>query len=226
MKSSKHVILLIVVLAGFSIAVAYYISVNFASRETSLPADSSALSPELQVCSPRNKTYPTPRVQLNFTVDEPVLKVTYTLDGRENITAFGNTTLSGLADGVHSVTVYAYDALGNVGDSETVFFSVAASTPEPTPKLTRDETVYYFESEGFTVQQVTALNRSIVGYDDGKPRIMNSLNLGAKEEVAYSAQILKTSVIYEFGYNYRGNRWKIFFVENRNGDMFYFCLNE
>jgi hypothetical protein len=185
MKSSKHVILLILILAGFTIAVAYYISVDFASRETSLPADSSALSPEMRVFSPENKTYPALQVSLNFTVDESVLQVTYTLDGGENVTAARNTTLAGLADGAHSVTVYAYDALGNVGDSETVLFSIAASTPSPTPKPTREEVVKYFESEGFTIQQVAALNLSIVGYDAGEPRIMNSLNLGSKEGVAY-----------------------------------------
>jgi LPXTG-motif cell wall-anchored protein len=36
----------------------------------------------------------------------------------------GNTTLSGLSNGAHSVTAYAQDAAGNIGASETISFSV------------------------------------------------------------------------------------------------------
>jgi hypothetical protein len=53
----------------------------------------------------------------------------YTLDG-ENLGVSGNTTLAGLAYGVHNVTVYAVDTAGNTGASETVVFTVAE---EPFP---------------------------------------------------------------------------------------------
>jgi len=47
------------------------------------------------------------------------------LDGQENVTIAGNTTLVGLSSGVHNVTVYACDDAGNVGSLETLTFTVA-----------------------------------------------------------------------------------------------------
>ena len=41
----------------------------------------------------------------------------------------GNTTISGLANGLHNVTVYARDEFGNVGASETAYFSVEVPFP-------------------------------------------------------------------------------------------------
>jgi hypothetical protein len=41
----------------------------------------------------------------------------------------GNVTLEGLANGVHNVTVYAKDAFGNTGASETVSFTVEVPFP-------------------------------------------------------------------------------------------------
>jgi hypothetical protein len=54
----------------------------------------------------------------------------YSLDGDDNVTVAGNATLTGLAYGYHNVTVYAIDKLGNIGTSETVFFTL--SEPFPT----------------------------------------------------------------------------------------------
>ena len=72
-------------------------------------------------------------VSLNFTVDEPVSQVKYSLDGQNNLTVAGNTTLAELSAGVHNVTVYARDAVGNIGASKTIPFTVAKeSEPFPT----------------------------------------------------------------------------------------------
>jgi hypothetical protein len=65
---------------------------------------------------------------LSFSVSEPVSQITYSLDGQENVTVAGNSTLVGLSVGVHNVTVYAWDTAGNVGASETITFTV---TPFP-----------------------------------------------------------------------------------------------
>jgi hypothetical protein len=85
--------------------------------------------PAIFVLSPQNKTYDTADVPLNFTVNEHVLHIVYSVDGQENVTIAGNTTLTGLPNGDHNVTVYAVDEAGNVGASETIIFSVA---PFPT----------------------------------------------------------------------------------------------
>lgn len=48
----------------------------------------------------------------------------YSLDGQDNVTIAGNTTLSELANGLHNVTVYANGTEGNIGASETIIFTV------------------------------------------------------------------------------------------------------
>jgi N-acetylneuraminic acid mutarotase len=88
-------------------------------------------APEVAVVSPENKTYYTANVTLNFTVNEPVFSVHYELDG-ETFEISGNTTIAGLAVGAHNVTVSAFDAAGNMGASETVFFAIAEPEPFPT----------------------------------------------------------------------------------------------
>jgi len=63
-------------------------------------------------------------------VDELVSQIAYSLDGQENVTVAGNTTLTGLSPGEYNVTVYAQDTVGNVGASETIYFNIAEK-PEP-----------------------------------------------------------------------------------------------
>jgi N-acetylneuraminic acid mutarotase len=95
-------------------------------------------APEFSVVSPGNETYFTEGAGLNFTgvaldfvVDEPVFSVRYVLDGGVPVEISGNTTLAELPIGAHNVTVFGFDASGNMGTSETVCFAVAE--PEPFP---------------------------------------------------------------------------------------------
>ena len=81
--------------------------------------------PKVSVLSPINKTYNEDRVPLIFTVDKTVNWFGYSLDGKQNQTITGNTTLSGLSSGLHNVTVYAKDAVGSVGASENIIFAVS-----------------------------------------------------------------------------------------------------
>jgi hypothetical protein len=90
--------------------------------------------PEVTVASPENKTYYTVDVSLAFTVNKPVSSMRYTIDGETAVEISGNTTLTGLSYGKHSLTVYAVHAAGNTGVSETVFFTIAeAPEQEPFP---------------------------------------------------------------------------------------------
>ena len=73
-----------------------------------------------------NNTYAESEVALNFAVNESVSKISYALDGQENVTINGNITLTGLSNGAHNVKIYVWDAARNVGSSETVTFTVAA----------------------------------------------------------------------------------------------------
>jgi hypothetical protein len=71
-------------------------------------------------------------VPLNVSIDVSPSKITYSLDCQENVTIAGNTTLTGLSNGFHNVTVYAWNVAGNVGASETVTFAIAKTEAFPT----------------------------------------------------------------------------------------------
>jgi len=89
--------------------------------------------PRITVLTLEKKTYYTSNVPLNFTVSELTTQIKYSLDGQENVTIVGNTTLTGLSDGYHNVTVYATDEAGNTGASETINFSIAEPEPQSEP---------------------------------------------------------------------------------------------
>jgi hypothetical protein len=82
------------------------------------------VSPRISIQSPQNKTYVTSDVELDFAVNEAVSQVLYCLDGKENQTMTGSTTLTGLARGAHNITLYAADLAGNSAASKTIVFNV------------------------------------------------------------------------------------------------------
>jgi len=92
------------------------------------------VSPDIEILSPENKTYATNSVSLNFTLDELTPWIGYSLDAEKNVTITGNTTVSGLSNGLHSLIVYANDTAGNTGASEMIHFTIEAQQPvEPFP---------------------------------------------------------------------------------------------
>ena len=94
---------------------------------------SARAPPVISILSPQNTTYTTTSVPLTFTVSEAISWIGYTLDGQANMTITGNTTLTGLSDGTHSLIVYAKDTAGNTGASEIVYFSIETKKAEPFP---------------------------------------------------------------------------------------------
>jgi hypothetical protein len=115
----------------------YYDFVDFTVDSTyrpvpNLPIDSAP--PKISEVSVENQTYNGTYVPLNFVVNENVSSIAYSLDGNGNVTIAGNTTLTGLSVGAHNVTIYAWDASGNAGSSQTLGFTIAAEKqlePEP-----------------------------------------------------------------------------------------------
>ena len=89
--------------------------------------------PTISILSPENKTYTTSSVSLSFTVDEATSWMGYSLDRQTNATIAGNTTISGLSDGSHSLIIYASDIAGNTGASEIIYFSIETQQAEPFP---------------------------------------------------------------------------------------------
>ncbi len=104
----------------------------YATNERYTPVGYGAVSPEVVVVSPENRTYAAGNVSLVFAVNKPVSWLGYSLDGEETVTITGNTTLSGLSSGLHNITVYARDEFENTGASETISFRVAE---EPFPAV-------------------------------------------------------------------------------------------
>jgi hypothetical protein len=88
--------------------------------------------PIISNLSLENKTYNENNLPLSFTMDEPPSWIGYCLDGKANVTIAENTTLTGIATGAHSLTVFANDTVGNMGASETINFTVAQRI-EPSP---------------------------------------------------------------------------------------------
>ena len=95
---------------------------------TTLPAP-CANPPIITIISPVNETtYNIDSVNLNYSVNEPTTWQGYSLDGSANITLHENTTLTGLTDGLHTLTVYANDTSGNM-NSSTVWFAIDTTPP-------------------------------------------------------------------------------------------------
>ncbi len=194
MKHPKLLIFLVAIalLSGVILAAAYN---NFGSNASS--ADASERTPQpplLQVFSPEeNNTYQTVNVPLNITANNSTAKITYSLDGAENVTLNENTTATpSLTYGLHNITVYGFDSEGKLGDSKNVTFTVQIPYP-PTLKLTMlqvQATIGYFEARGLKVQVL----------DESKPQ--NCLYAGAvyvesKEDLANFAIANRINVIYE-----------------------------
>ena len=98
--------------------------------------------PMISVLSPLSLEYTNSMVALDFTLNEPVSLITYSLDNNPNITISGNTTMLGLFDGIHEVTVFASDTVGNPGASNTISFTVQDTTPPHLTVLFPKNTTY------------------------------------------------------------------------------------
>jgi hypothetical protein len=98
-------------------------------NEQYIPFGYGGVPPKIKVLSPINQLYNESSVSLNFTVNKPTNWTGYSLDGQETVTTTGNTTITGLSNGLHNITVYARDEFENTGVSETASFSVDVPFP-------------------------------------------------------------------------------------------------
>ena len=107
--------------------VTYYSFKVTGASPVSFTIDATPLS--VSVLPIKNETYAKSEVSgvpLNFILNEEPSKISYVLDGHDNVTIAGNTTLTGLLVGVHNVTVFVWDAAGNVVSSETANFIIVS----------------------------------------------------------------------------------------------------
>ncbi len=87
--------------------------------------------PAIFIVSPENKTYTKNSVSLSFTVSETTSWIKYSLDQQTNVTITEETTLSDLSKGLHNVTVYVQDTDGQMGASETIYFTISEESDVP-----------------------------------------------------------------------------------------------
>ena len=86
---------------------------------------------------------------LSFTVDEEASWVGYSLDNQANVTVVDEAVLRDLPFGSHNVAVYAEDSAGNMGASETLFFTI--EEPFPTIMVIAPITSAAFISVGLLI---------------------------------------------------------------------------
>jgi len=120
----------------------------YENNQDNLPLMPYGSPPAISIVSPENKTYTVNSVSLSFTVSETTSWIRYSLDGQANVTITEDTTLSGLADGLHSLTVYAQDTDGQTGASETIYFTIAEGAETPTETQ---------QSEAFPITWIAAI---------------------------------------------------------------------
>jgi hypothetical protein len=88
----------------------------------------NGLPPSIRIIKMQNESYQN-NLPIEFSVDEPISWMGYSLDDKTNVTFMGNTTLNELAFGPHKLVVYANDTLGNIGTTGTLNFTIIK--PEP-----------------------------------------------------------------------------------------------
>lgn len=106
----------------------YYNGYNITSC-LSISFTVDTIPPQISILSLVNKSFNVADFSLNFTVNEAVSEVAYSLDGQSNVTIGGNTTLTNLPYGEHNLALFATDEVGNIGASKTIFFTVQEPPP-------------------------------------------------------------------------------------------------
>jgi hypothetical protein len=92
----------------------------------------NAAVPRVSILSLKQlKTYNATTLPLEFAVSEPTASLSYSLDGGALVSIAGNTSLSGLSDGKHTIMVQAEDLAGSVGESSVTFTVETAGTEQP-----------------------------------------------------------------------------------------------
>ncbi len=152
--------------------------------------------PVITIISPTNSTFATGSIDYNITVDESLTNALASVDGLANMTLTNDSTtnffnLSGdhpiLTDGLHNITFYANDTVGNDNFS-TIFFTVDTTNPNidfvsPTEsnnsQLTRDYiqanvtasdtnldiiTIFLYNSTGLVQQNISSTTPFFVNF--------------------------------------------------------------
>ncbi len=96
----------------------------YSNNQDNYPLMPYGSPPAIYVVSPVSRTYTENQIPLTIVLSEQAKRIGYSLDGKAEVTITGNTTLTGLSYGTHTLTVYATDNDGMTGTSETIHFTV------------------------------------------------------------------------------------------------------
>ena len=70
----------------------------------------------------KNGNYTSSSIPFTFELSVQALSLSYSLDGGTKVPLLGNTTLNGLANGEHTITIYAVDEQGKTSTLQTITF--------------------------------------------------------------------------------------------------------
>ena len=153
------------------------------------PFGYGTVAPRVQITSPENKTYS--EVSLAFTVNRGFQWMGYTLDNQANVTLKAETKLSELSEGGHHVTIYANDSLGNMGSSNTVFFSVDTLPPNITILIPQNQSYDSTDIQlTFNVNENVTLAYSLDGQENVE--IIGNITLPALTNGAHRLSLFAT----------------------------------
>jgi len=162
------------------------------ANEQYKPVGYGIVPPKLQITSPENKTYS--NVTLAFAVNRGTEWIGYSLDNQANVTINGETKLLGLSQGAHSITIYANDSLGNMGSSNTVFFSVDTLAPNIVIMLPQNQSYGSTDIQlTFTVNENSTLAYSLDGQE--KVTIIGNVTLPALSNGSHSLTVYATDEV-------------------------------
>ena len=122
----------------------------------------------------------------------------YSLDNQANVTITAGINLLGLPQGAHNITIYANDSLGNMGSSNTVFFSV--DTLPPNIEIIVPQNQSYDTTDiqlTFTINEaVTYLAYSLDGQE--KVKINGNVTLPALSNGPHRLTLYATDEVRQF----------------------------
>jgi N-acetylneuraminic acid mutarotase len=149
-------------------AIGGYDGVNWLNTtEQYKPVGYGMIPPTVDITSPENKTYTS--VTLSFTVNKGTDWMGFSLDNQANVTINEETKLSNLTQGSHSITIFANDSAGNMGVSNTVFFSVDTLPPNIDIMLPLNQT---YDSSDISLTFVVSEATSSISYSlDGQQNV-------------------------------------------------------
>ncbi|MGE5532712.1 MAG: kelch repeat-containing protein [Bacillota bacterium] len=157
------------------------------------PVGYGTVPPIIQITSPENKSYS--QVQLEFTINRGTQWMGYSLDNKANVTVEAETRLLSLAQGSHNVTIYANDTFGNMGVSNTAYFSVDTLPPRIEIELPQNKSYDIVD-----IQLTFTLNEAVIylaySLDGQQPvKINGNLTLPALSNGPHSITVYATDEV-------------------------------